>query len=137
MAPTVKYFGRFPSVIFMQAVDEFDGTTLQGSVPTITPGLYTFAPQSGGGVFNFHEDPIEVKQICYSGGGTLTVTKVVGTPSSPIASSVVATITGPAPVSFSNIYLSPGEYLKMVSSGGTTPTISVTSQMAEHSSDGA
>lgn len=136
MAATISYFGRFPTVIFMQATDEFDGTTLQASAPVITPGLYTFAPQSGGGVFNFHTDPIEVKQIAFAGGGTLTVSKVVGAPGSPVMTSVVEIITGTAPVNFSNLYVSPGEYLKFVSSGSTSPQVTIVSQMAEHSSDG-
>lgn len=138
IAPTIKYFGRFPTVILMQATGDFDGTTLQAVAPVITPGLYTFAAQAGGGVFNFHEDPIEVKQIAYSGGGTLTVTKVVGVPGTAVQSSVIASITGSGvTVSLSNIFVSPGEYLKFVSSGGTAAKVSVTSQLAAHSSDGA
>ena len=137
IAPTIKYFGRFSSVIVMQSSSSFDGTTLQGSDPVITPGTYVFPAQAGGGVFNLHEDPIEVKQIAYAGGGTLTVTKVVGTLASPVMSSVVEVITGATPVNFSNLFLSPGELLQFTSSGGSSPKISVTSQLAAHSSDGA
>lgn len=134
---TIKYFGRFPTTILMQSSSQLDGATLQAADPVITPGLYSFAAQAGGGVFAFHDEPIEIKQVAYSGGGTLTVTKVVGTPGSPIMSSVVESITGSTPVSFSNLFLSPGEFLKFSSSGGTNPQISVTSQLAAHSSDGA
>lgn len=137
VAATIKYFGRFPSVIVMQASDEFDGTTPQSSLPVITPGMYVFPAQSGGGVYNFHEGPIEVKQIAYSGGGTLTVTKVVvDSSNATIMSSVVESITGTVPVAFNNLFLARNEHLAFSSSGGTTPKISITGHEAAYIADG-
>jgi hypothetical protein len=137
VAATIKYFGRFPSVIMMQASDEFDGTTPQGSLPVISPGMYVFPAQSGGGVYNFHEGPVEIKQIAYAGGGTLTVTKVVtdgnGT---TLMSSVVETITSPTPANFSNLYLQRNEHLALVSSGGTNPKVTITGHEAAYIADG-
>ena len=40
IAPTIKYFGRFPTSIVLQSTSSFDGTTPQSNLPVITPGLY-------------------------------------------------------------------------------------------------
>jgi hypothetical protein len=138
MAATVQYFGRFPTVIVMQSSSQFDGTTAQSAAPVISPGVYTFPAQAGGGLYAFHQDPVEIKQIACSGGGTVTVTKVVGTPgSTPVMSSAIGSITGAIPANFTNLFLAPGEYLQFTSSGSTTPKVSITGQLANASSDGA
>jgi hypothetical protein len=138
ISPTVKYFGRFPTVIVMQSSSQFDGSSPQGSPAVISPGVYTFPAQAGGGVYAFHETPVEVKQIAFAGGGTLTVTKVIGVfGGATVASSVIAVITGATPVDLTQFFLSPGEYLTMVSSGGSNPVVSITAHEAAYSSDGA
>lgn len=141
IAPTVKYFGRLPSVIVMQSSSGFDGSTVQATSltnPTITPGVYTFAVQTGGGVYNFHDEQIEVRQIAYSGGGTCTVTRILGVPgSTPVSSTLITTLTTAAPAFLPTIFLAPGEYLAFVSSGGTNPVLSITANLAAFVSDGA
>jgi hypothetical protein len=146
-APTIVYFGRFPSVVVMQSTTNFDGTTPQSSPPVLSPGIYTFPPQAGGGVYAFHQGSpgfynstqmqIEVKQVAYAGGGTLTITKVVGIAGqTPVMSSVVEVITSADPVNLSDLFLAPGEYLTFVSSGATNPQISITAHRAAYISDG-
>ena len=137
IAATIKYFGRFPTTIVLQSSSNFDGSAQTGA-PVITPGLYVFPVQAAGGLFAYHEDPIEIKQIAYAGSGTLTVTKVVGNPGGPtIMTSVVETVSGATPIILSNFFLSPGEYLTFSTSGGGTKQVSVTSHMASYAADGA
>ena len=136
MAATIKYFGRFPTTMVLQSSSNFDGTAQTGT-PTLAPGIYTFPAQAGGGLYNFHEVPIEVKQIAYSGGGTCTVTKVVGPVGAPVQSVVMATLSSGTPADQVQIYLSPGEALLFSSSGGTNPVLSITAHEAAYASDGA
>jgi hypothetical protein len=138
VAATVKYFGRFPTTIVLQSSGQFVGSAAPTSQAVITPGLYVFPADADSGVYAFHEDPVEVKQIAFSGGGTLTVTKVVGVfGGATTMSSVIAVITGATPVDLTNFFLSPGEYLTFASSGSTAPKISITGHLAAYISDGA
>src|SRR5574343_287308 len=107
MAATISYFGRFPTTIVFRSSSNFDGLAQTGT-PVITPGIYTFPAQAGGGLYAFHNIPIEVKQISYSGGGSCVVTKVTGpVGGSPIQQTVVATLTTGAPTELTNFYLTP------------------------------
>lgn len=160
--PAIAYFGRFPTDIIMQTNSSFNGTA-QLAPPVLSPGQYTFPVQAGGGLYNFHTAPIEVKQIAYSGTGTLTVTKVLTTKSfstaqgttypyvgpavegqavvtpttTVLSSTVVATLSSSTPVFTGCILLSPNEYLSMSSTGGSgSPTVAVTAHLAEYRSDG-
>lgn len=133
VAATIKYFGRLPTTILMQTTDAFNGA-VQAATPTITPGLYTFAPQAGGGLFAFHDEPVEIKQISYEGSGNLTVTKFIGPVASPVTSSVIMTIASGTPVNFTNVCLSAGEFLKFTNSGAGK--VAVTSHCATYASDG-
>jgi hypothetical protein len=162
--PAIQYFGRFPTDIVMQSTNSFNGGA-QTSLPTLSPGQYTFPAQAGGGLYWFHTEPVEVKQIAYSGAGTLTVKKVVTVPvasgvaqSSPpnlgigpanssqttqtitntvLTSTTVATLTAAAPVFTGCIYLSTNEYLTMSSTGDSgSPTVAVTAHQAEYAADG-
>ena len=137
VAATVKYFGRFPTTIVLQSSGQFVGAAVPTGQAVITPGLYVFPADADSGVYDFHEDPVEIRQIAFSGGGTLTVTKVVGVfGGATVMSSVIATITGTTPVDLTNFFLSPGEYLTFSSSGSTTPKISVTANLAAYIADG-
>lgn len=131
IAPTIKYFGRFPTVIVFQGSSSFDGTAQTGT-PTIAPGIYTFPLQAGGGLYNFHESPIQVKQIAYSGGGTCLVKKVIN----GVQTVLIATLTTAAPVDFVDFYLAPAETLVITSSGDTTPVITITAHEASYAADG-
>jgi hypothetical protein len=138
VAATIKYFGRQPTTIVMQSSNAFDGTAQTGT-PTISPGLYLFPVQAGGGLYNLHEETIEIKQVTFDGGGTLTVTKVVGNPASPTTSTVVATLASNGQnlmANTTNIYLTPGEALKFTG-GSSNPKVCITASLADHSSDGA
>lgn len=134
MAATIKYFGRFPTTVVLQSSTNFDGTAQTGT-PAITPGVYTFPEQVGGGLYNLHEGPIEVKQIAYSGGGACLVTKVMST-TSPAQEVLLATLDNTTPTDLTNFFLAPGEYLKITSSGATTPKITLTASEAAYSHDG-
>lgn len=127
IAPTVKYFGSAPTAIILQTSDNFDGDDQTGDA-VITPGLYTFPEQAGGGKFNYHEEPVKVLAIAYKGSGNLTVSKVFGNISgSP--ESVVTTVS-PNGSYNSPINLVPGEYLKFTSVGAAGKIVEITSQMA-------
>lgn len=122
IAPTIAFFGQNPSTIELQSSTDFNGTAHTG-VPVITPGKYTFPPQAGGGLFNFHDYPIDIKNITYRGGGTLTITKTIAG-----GDAVIATISTQGEY-FENTTISPGDYLKFTTSGATNPSIAITSQL--------
>jgi hypothetical protein len=135
IAPTIAYFGRQPTTIVLQSSDQFNGTAQTGT-PTITPGVYTFAPQSGGGLYNFHcapnpAGPVTVKQIAYKGGGTLTVKTVVAG-----IEVVIGTITSEGAL-FTDISLSVNEALKFSTSGATNPVVAVTAHEATFCFEGS
>jgi hypothetical protein len=138
MADTV-YFGQFPTTILLQSSTTFNGEANTGTL-TLTPGMYTFAPAAGGGLYSFHYNTIIVKQIEFgvSGGtlGTLTVTKVLSASNdggTPIMSVVVATLNTSTPTYTQDIYLTAGEYLEFTSSGGSgTQQIGITSHEASY-----
>lgn len=132
---TVKYFGRFPTTIVMQSSSSFDGTAQTGAA-VITPGLYIFPSQAGGGLYNFHDHPVEVKQISVSGGGSVVVTQfVLDSAGATVASSVVATLSGNTDTFFNNLILVPNVILKFTGGSGT-PKVTITASEAEFSHDG-
>lgn len=122
IAPTIKYFGQNPTTIVMKSSSNFDGTTAQAALPVITPGLYTFPAQAGGGLYNFHEYPVDVMEVAYKGGGTLTINKIL----SSGGTVVVGTIAGTGVFFQESFSVMPGEVLQFVSSGGTTPELAIT-----------
>lgn len=124
IAATVKYFGTSPTTIIFQGTSDFDGTTPQALPPVITPGTYTFPAQAAGGLYNFQEQPIQITDITYFGGGTLTIKKSFA--GSQITLGTI-TSAGSFPMT-QPIQLAPGEALNFVSSGGTTPKLAVTGQ---------
>lgn len=125
IAATISYFGQFPTTIILRSSTDFDGTTAQSSDPVITPGLYTFPVQAGGGVYNFHTEGIEVQNITYAGGGTLSIYKVMAG-----ISALIKTITAQGE-SFDNTVLNAGESLKFVSSGATNPIVAITANASQ------
>ena len=120
--PTYVYFSEAPSTIVLQGSAQFDGLALGSSVvPTITPGVYTFAPQAANvGKYGFHDVPVKVINIEYVGGGTLTATKHLKS-----GDTLIATLTLPLAQS---IFLGAGEYLKFVTAGATNPKVIVNGQ---------
>jgi hypothetical protein len=117
--PTIIYFGSALTTILMQHSADFTGVAPAG-LPTITPGLYTFAAQACG-KYAFHDSPVLVKGISYKGGGTLTVTKHLKSDDSQIGTlpAITADFSG-------SIFVGSGEYLKFVTSGATAPKLAVT-----------
>ena len=137
MAATIYYFGRFPTTIVMQSNSQFNGTAQTGT-PVISQGAYTFPVQAAGGLYDFHDVPVEVKQISYSGGGTCTVTKVVVDINGDVLQqAVVATLSSSTPIYNVNTYIDPNEYLTFSTSGATNPVVAITAQLAAYSADGA
>lgn len=135
MAATIKYFGRFPTTIVLCSSSQFNGSA-QTSAPVLSPGVYTFPVQAGGGLYAFHDIPVEIKQVTYSGGGTCTITKAVGTVGSPIQQTVLATLNTTTPVDYTNFYLSPGEHLLFSTTGATNPVLAITAHEATYAADG-
>ena len=135
ISPSIVFFGKNPSTIILQSSTNFDGTA-QGTDPVITPGLYTFPAQAGGGLYNFHDfvgtqEAVSVQSISYAGGGTLTVKRklqtAAGTPSITIG-----TVTTQGDLAFEDngLVLSFNEDLVFTSSGGTSPVIAITAKLA-------
>jgi hypothetical protein len=135
ISPSIVFFGKNPSTIILQSSTNFDGTA-QGSDPAITPGLYTFPAQAGGGLYNFHDlvgtqEAISIQSISYLGGGTLTVKRklqsAVGTPTVTIGT---VTTQGDLVFEDNSLVLPFHEDLVFTSSGGTSPVIAVTAKLA-------
>lgn len=120
--PTIVYFGLKPTTILMQTSSGFDGTAQTGT-PTLSPGLYTFPIQAGGGLYGLHIEPITVHNITFKGSGTLTIKKTIGT-----QEAVIGTIGSGQGEYAEDISLSPGESLKFASSGAGA--VSVTGSVA-------
>jgi len=110
----INYFGEQPTIIVMQTSSAFDGTTDQSADPTLSPGTYTFAPQAGGGLFNFHTDPVEVLNVEMIGGTATVVKKITG-------------IAGSIAIAAYPVRLAPGEFLAV---SGAGPTLVFTSRTA-------
>jgi len=116
IAPTIKYFGQLPTTIIFQTSDDFDGGP-QLSLPVITPGEYTFPQQSGGGLYNFHEEAILIKNIEFVGSGSSTINMIIaGVPTK------IATLpdVGSDNLVARDVILTPGQWLSFTSSGGPT-----------------
>jgi len=133
-APTIVYFGQHPSTIIMQSSTNFNGSAQTGT-PTLSPALYVFPAQAGGGLYNFHDlvgcqESITILSISYKGGGSLQVNKVFNTVSGT-PSLLVGTITSAGDLTFEegDLTLAPGVDLTFVSSGGTTPIVAVTAML--------
>ena len=133
-AATVVYFGQHPSTIVMQSSSNFDGT-VQTGVPTITPALYVFPLQAGGGLYNFHslvgtQEPVSVLSISYKGGGTLTIKRqlssLAGTPMITVGQ---ITTEGDLVFEEGDLTLSPNEDLIITSTGATNPIVSITAML--------
>jgi len=136
MAATIYYFGRFPTTIVMQSSTQFNGTAQTGT-PVMSPGAYTFPVQAGGGLYAFHDLPIEVEQISFSGGSTCTVTKVVeDSNGSTLQSTTLATLNSSNPIYNTKTFLTPNEYLTFSSSGGANPVVAITAHLASYAADG-
>lgn len=132
--PTIKYFGNRPTTIVFQGSAAFDGTAQTGE-PTLSPGLYVFPLQAGGGLYDFHEECIEVKQISYVGTGNLTVERVITQAGSPVMTSLIATIGASDPMNLHNFFLNPGEALKFTG-GGASPKVSITASLGNPAPEG-
>lgn len=127
---TIKFFGQDPTTIVMRSSTSFDGTAQTGT-PDITPGKYVFPVQAGGGLYNFHEGPIEVLNVFYSGGGTLTIKKRIVGGANPGPGDLdvdVDTISGSGDLAVLKMALSKGEYLVFTSSASTNPIVSITAK---------
>lgn len=126
IAPTIKYFGKFITSIVLQCTDAFNGAAQTGT-PVITPGVYTFPAQAGGGLFNYHDESIVVEQISYTGGGNLTVIRA-----GAYGEVTIATVSSNGTLN-NHIHLTPGEWLKFTSvgSGGGKIVCSSRSTMGE------
>ena len=134
MAATIKYFGRFPTLIVFQASSDMTGSAQTGT-PTLSPGVYLFPVQAAGGLYNFHESPIEVEQISFTGGsGSLAISKVITSVAQTV---LVATLNSATPFYSNLLHLAPGEYLTFVTSGATTPVVGITAHEATYAADGA
>jgi hypothetical protein len=139
IAPTIVFFGQMPTTIIMQSTTQFDGSTPQTinypTNPVIGQGSYVFAPQAGGGLYNFHDLvgtqlSITILSISYKGGGTCTVSRLLsnvsGTPSIQVG---VITTQGDLVFETGDLTLAPFEDLTFVSSGATNPLVSITAML--------
>jgi len=137
--PTIVFFGQMPTTIVMQSTSQFDGTTPQTisypTNPVMSPALYVFAPQAGGGLYNFHDlvgtqESITILSISYKGGGSLAVSRyysnVAGTPSIPVGT---ITTAGDLVFETGDLTLSPYEDLTFISTGATNPIVAVTAML--------
>lgn len=115
--PTIVYFGQYPTTISMQTSNAFNGGAQTGT-PTLSPGHYEFPSQAGGGHYNFHTEPVDVKNITFKGTGTLSIRKVFRG-----VEAEIATIGNGAGEFFENTTLSPGESLKFYSTHAGTVCI--------------
>ena len=116
--PTISYFGQFPTTIVFQTSSGFNGTA-QTATPQITPGVYTFPVQAGGGEYDLHDNTIRVEGVTFKGSGTLTIKKsVAGLEAS------IGTITGGEGSYALDILVTPSESLKFYSSGAGAVAVS-------------
>ena len=120
--PTIVYFGQDLSTVLMMTSNGFDGTSLTG-LPSLSPGLYSFPVQAGGGLYSLHTEPVVVRSIAFKGSGSLSIRKVFGG-----QEAVVATIANGQGELLDSITLSPGESLKLYSTGAAT--VAITAQLA-------
>ena len=118
----VSYFGQHPTTILFQTSDGFNGTAQTGET-VITPGLYTFPVQAGGGLYNLHNECVDVKNITFKGSGTLTISKTIAG-----MDATIATIGSGQGEFFENTTLSPGEALKFTCTGAAK--VAVTAALA-------
>lgn len=99
-----------------------------------------FPAQAGGGLYNFHETAIEIKQMTWSGGGSCVVRKVIPDPAggpTPLQQPVIATLDSSTnSIDLDNIFVLPGEYVTFVSSGATTPCVAIVAHEASYAADG-
>lgn len=117
MAGTISYHGQIPTTVIFQTSDGFSGTAQTG-VPVITPGLYTFPIQAGGGLYNLHTEQIDIKNITFKGAGVLTIKKAFAGIEATIGS-----IAGGEGEFFENTTLSPGESIKFYCTGAAVIAI--------------
>lgn len=122
MAATIKYFGGSPTTIVMRSSTQLNGTAQLNS-PVLSPGSYVFPAQVGGGLYDLHDEPVEVVEMSYKGGGTCTVKKVNSSTSSETE---LCTMTDEEPVYDKKITLQMNESLKFVTLAAATPEVSVT-----------
>lgn len=138
--PTINYFGRFPTTIVFRSSADFNGAQQSGT-PEVGPGMFIFPSQAGGGLFNFHKQPIEVKAVSFSGGGALTITKKTHNKAGDeIQAAIVGVIAADAAtkyLEFSGLLLNPTDTLVFSSVGSTTPTVAITAHEAAYAADGA
>lgn len=122
--PIISYFGQHPTTILLETTDGFSGTAQTGT-PELSPGLYKFPPQSGGGLFDFHDDVIDIKNITFKGSGNLLIKKVLksGTEAE------IAKITSGEGEFFENTTLSPSEAIKFICTGPAV--VSITSSLTK------
>ena len=128
---TVKFFGQDPTTVVMRCSSDFDGGayTFPTDNPEITPGQYLLPIKASEcGLYDFHDKPVEVLEISYTGGGTLTITKVSDRDGTAIETPVDST-AGNKRLS-DPIHLHKGDALKFVTSGATDPRIVVTGKEA-------
>lgn len=131
--PTIIYFGASPTTIVMQSSSNFDGTEQTGT-PALSPGLYTFPVQVGGGLYDMHEkvgngDPITILSISYAGGGTLTVKRKLEAAN---VSFQIGTVSTQGDLTFNpgELTLNEGEQLVFTSATATNPVIAITAVLS-------
>lgn len=115
--PTIVYFGQHPTSIMLKSTNGFNGTAHTGT-PALSPGLYSFEPQAGGGLYAFHTEPVDIKNIAFKGTGTLSIKKVFGGQEAEIAK-----IENGQGEFFENFTLTPNEQLKFQCSGAATVVV--------------
>ncbi len=115
--PTISYFGQFPTTILFQTTSGFNGGAQTGA-PVLTPGVYTFSAQPGGGHYNFHDHAVKIHGITFKGAGSLVVKKDLSGQEAKIAE-----ITSGEGERLGETILAPGESLKFYSTGAGTLTI--------------
>lgn len=121
--PTIVFYGQFPTTIVLVSSDAFNGSAYT-STPTLSPGLYVFSTQAGGGLYDFHnrvgtQEPIDIKNITWKGTGTLTIKQIL-----PGAiKATIGSITGGEGIFTQNITMSPSESLEFTSASPGTVAI--------------
>lgn len=122
IAPTNSFFtSAVPSTVFLESSTNFDGSAQSGAV-TVGGGVSRYAAQAAGGLLPTFDHTVEVSQILYLGGGTLTVLLVDTVSGAEIP---LGTITTSGMLD-KKVVAHPKMRLKFTSSGATNPKVFVT-----------
>lgn len=119
---TRKFFGQNYTAVVLRTSDNFNGSayTQSDTNPSkLSVGVFAFDAQAGGGLYNFHERPIEVKQIVFAGAGTLSAAYKRGSDESPMFTGISQG------VHTTSYIVMPGDSIKFTSAGSSGASITI------------